>query len=316
MSTAREALWEYGVPCAELWRKVGESDMPIVLRGFIDESKGGEKIPKLFSLSCLIANNASWPFLEWDWVGILDRKNQKLRAEGRQAISRFHASDFSNSFNEFEGWESDEKKDFVSEMIGVFSRYNFHVYSYDMPLQLLVKEIPETSPNPVGFAYVLLLQIIMQDICRNTLKVYPDGIVSLHHDRNYQYDAALQDAFNTLIADSRFKCRKQFSYITSEGWEHCIPLQPADFFAYENYKEGLRKWDIKPRDRRVSLELFLGLDTVRGRGAGFTEKTLKQLKKNMERLDEKTKYDLLCNARIRQVRQRDGSTPKDSSQRD
>ena len=272
--------------------------MAMILRGFIDESYGGEAVPKVFSLSCMVANNSEWVFHEWHWVALLESKNEELRREGRQPISRFHSSDFSNSLNEFKGWTADEKRAFSQKIIEIFRKHPAHIYGYDLPLQRMVNEIPETNPNPVGFAYVFLLNLIMQAICDNTLKVYPEALITLHHDR-CRYDAALLEGFNHMRDDPTFTCRNRFLYITSESWEHCIPLQPADFLAYENYKESCRKWDIKPRDRRKSLEAFLDLSSISGRSAGFTGEGIKELKAIFERMDEHTKEILFSNARIR-----------------
>ena len=88
--------------------------MDVVLRGFIDESiDGKEVIPRVFNVSCLVANNSAWPYIEWDWVEVLDEKNKELEKQGRKRITRFHASDFSNSLGEFKGWDDpDEKKEF------------------------------------------------------------------------------------------------------------------------------------------------------------------------------------------------------------
>jgi hypothetical protein len=264
----------------------------------MDESYGSEVIPKLFSLSCLVGNSTAWPFFEWDWIGVIDWKNKQLEAQGRKQLSRYHASDCSSFKGDFDGWSEDERREFIGKLVPLFGKHGFHIYGYDVPLQLLVSEIPETASNPVGFAYVILLQLIMREICKNTLTIYPDAVISLHHDR-CRYDAVLQEAFNRMIMDENFecRCRNQFASITSEGWEHCIPLQPADFLAYENYKDGLRR--LEPRNRRKSLELLLDLDSISGRSLGFTAESIRILKRNIENMDNETKEILMRNARIK-----------------
>jgi hypothetical protein len=276
-------------------------EMPVILRGFIDESYGGEAVPKIFSLSCMVANNSEWVFHEWDWVSLLESTNTELESQGRPRISRFHASDFSNSLGEFRGWSKEEKVEFSQRLIAIFRKHPAHIYGYDIPLQLMVDEMPETKANPLGFAYTFLLSLVMRTIADNTLKVYPDALITLHHDR-CRYDAALLEMFNHLKDDPGFPHGNQFLYMTSEGWEHCIPLQPADFLAYENYKESARKLDLKPRDRRKSLEAFLDLESISGRSAGFTAESIKQLKPILEKMDEQTKAILYRETGVRQVR--------------
>jgi hypothetical protein len=43
------------------------------------------------------------------------------------------------------------------------------------------------------------------------------------------------------------------------NWENFTPLQPADFLAYENFKESLSI--LKPKDRRKSLKLLVEAET-------------------------------------------------------
>ena len=59
------------------------------------------------------------------------------------------------------------------------------------------------------------------------------------------------DGFNQQLADPAFEHRNSFTTFAPAGWENCIPLQPTDLVAYENFKDALRK--INPRERRISL---------------------------------------------------------------
>jgi hypothetical protein len=54
-----------------------------------------------------------------------------------------------------------------------------------------------------------------------------------------------------------------FTTIAPFGWEDCVPLQPADLVAYENFKDAMRK--VAPRDRRKALEVLVNLDSFGGR---------------------------------------------------
>jgi hypothetical protein len=264
--------------------------MDVVLRGFIDESiDGKEVIPRVFNVSCLVANNSAWPYIEWDWVEVLDEKNKELEKQGRKRITRFHASDFSNSLGEFKGWDDpDEKKEFVQQLVPIFGKHGIHTYGHDIPLQLLVSEIPETAVDPKGFAYAFLFELILRDICKNSLSVYPESIISLHHD-HCDYDAHLQTVFGNLVDDKTFPCAHKFASLTPERWQHCIPLQPADFVAYENFKEGMRRVVGAPARRRKSLEMFLDLDSISGRSEGLTLQGIRKLKQILYGMDDKTR---------------------------
>jgi len=161
-------------------------------------------------------------------------------------------------------------------------------------MQALVDEIPETKPNPRGFAYVLLLNHLMTAM-GGTLDLYPKDQIALIHDR-CGFDAALSEAFNHAKNDQTFKYRERFTTIDSMSWEECIHLQPADFLAYENFREAERRTTKRPRSK--ALELLLDLDSFRGRAIGFEREALRELRTVVDGLDESTKKTLFKNARI------------------
>lgn len=266
-----------------------------MLRGYIDESFNRD----LFNLSCLVSADGTWFWFVLDWLKWLGGKNASLKAQGRRQLSRYKAADCSSLVGEFAGWTKHEQIEFTQGLLGVFRRHPLHIISYSLNLAELIKEIPETKPNPVGFAYVLLLNFLMIEIGDYTLKKQPSAI-SLVHDR-CNYDAALLEAFDHLMDDLNFEYRESFTTISPMSWEHCVPLQPADLIAYENFKDAERRLKKKSRMRKT-LELLLELDSIGGRAKGFDEMSLRELKRIMDDLNEETKEVLMLNARIRKKR--------------
>jgi hypothetical protein len=268
-----------------------------VLRGFIDESHDGDNPPKVFELSCIVTSDAGCLFFDMEWGALLESKNEELRKQGRKEISRFHAADFNNYQGDFKDWTPDEQKDFSRRIVRVFERNPVHIHGWNMPLQLLVQEFPETKPNPIGFAYITLLTHMMEQIGDTTLSIYRQDAISLHHDR-CDYDAALQEQFVGLVAeDSSFQYRNRFASLTSESWQDCLLLQPADLIAYENFKESMRTHTN--RDRRGSLAAIIDLDAVSGRSKGFTQQGIREMKSIVDGLGEDAKKILFAAARIK-----------------
>lgn len=233
-----------------------------------------------------------------DWVKVLDQKNEQLKKEGRPPISRYHAADCSSLHGEFEGWTVDEQIEFSLKLFAVFAAHPVHIHSFDMPLQLLVQEIPETASNPSGFAYVILLAMLMDQIGQTTLSLYPSDVISLHHD-HCDYDGALADAFAQVLVEPPFKYKDRFTSITPEYWQHCVLLQPADMIAYENFKDGMRKHYPEGRKRRKSLDAIIDLDAVSGRASGIGVTGIRELKDIIDRLDKKTRNHMFKLARIK-----------------
>jgi hypothetical protein len=270
----------------------------LTLRGYIDESHDGATLPKLFNLTCIVGYGDLLPWFEMAWLNVLEKKNAQLAKQRRQSISRYHAADCSSLRGEFKGWSVEEQIEFSLQLFDVFRKHPLHIHSFDMPLQLLVQEIPETASNPVGFAYVILLVMLMDQVSKRTLSLYPNDYISLHHDR-CRYDGALADAFSDAVGDANFPNGERFLSIDSDSWQHSILLQPADMISYENFKEGMRNHFPEGRGRRKSLAALLDLDSISGRASGFNLGTIRELKATINKFDAATKKRLYDNARIK-----------------
>jgi hypothetical protein len=277
-----------------------ELNAVLMFRGYIDESYDPNPIPQVFTLSCIIGFDNMLPWFEMAWAKVLEEKNQQLKEQSRPPISRYHASNCSSLHGEFAGWSVDEQIEFSLKLFNVFRNHPIHIHAFDMPLQLLVQEIPETTENPVGFAYVILLFYLMQQISENTLSLYPDDQIRLHHDR-CDYDGALADAFGQVLDDPTFKRANQYASITPADWQNCVMLQPADLIAYENFKEGMQHYYPNPKikGRRKSLEAILDIDDIGARASGLGVDVIRQLKIQIDALDKKGRKRLFDAARIR-----------------
>lgn len=258
----------------------------MVFNGYIDESGNGD----IFALSCVFAQRTNWMWFMQDWQTTIDKKNAELRKSGRKEISRYHASDCNCLFGDFESWTRSEQIEFTKSLVKVFSKPSNHltVVSYALDLHELVEEIPETAPDPYGFAYSLLLKMVMVEI-GHMITEAPNGDtrevkVPLIYDR-CPYDGALLQAFNSLLADSTFRYPRLFTTIAPKGWEDCPNLQPADLLAYENFKESERRYYARDREMRRSLEALLELESFGGRAKHMDRNSIRTLK---ELMDERT----------------------------
>jgi hypothetical protein len=260
-----------------------------VFVGYIDESYDAE----FFTLACLVGSGSTWLFGEWDWKRCLEATNAHLAAQGRKSLSRYRGADCSGLKNEYAGWTKDEQIELTQRLLEVFRKHPMHILSYSLNLKELVNEIPDTKPNPIGFAYVLMLYHLMIEIGDYTLRNQPD-VISLIHDR-CDYDAPLAEAFNHMINDPNFAYKDSFVTIAPESWQYCIPLQFADFVAHANFDEVRRKKANKNRSKALSL--LLDLDSIGGRAKGITAQGLRELRKILD-ADEATKEILLATARV------------------
>jgi hypothetical protein len=130
-----------------------------------------------------------------------------------------------------------------------------------------------------GFVYGLLTKVLLNDLGKELCKGN-QNIIALIHDR-CPYDGCMAEAFNQMLDDPGFTYRKCFSTLAPMGWEHCIPLQPADLIAYENFKDACRQ--IFPRRRRKSLDLVIESDSFAGHSGFITREALVELRAQLER---------------------------------
>jgi hypothetical protein len=294
------AVHSYGVPICELWGVFGRRNFEqslfavLVLEGYIDEGFDHE----WFTLSCLIGWGSMWFHIENAFVYLLEKTNASLKAQGRRTISRYHATDCSNLKNEFSDWSVEEQIEFTKKIVQIFRRHPLVVVAFSLNLRELVEEIPETKPNPQGFAYVLLLYHLMVEIGNVVLSKpeYAEDRIALIHERS-DYDSPLLEAFNQMKEDDTFHYRERFTTIASMGWNDCVPLQLADFLAYENFKEA--QGTEANRRRRKSLEALLDLPSFAGRSKRLGRDWMQEYKKVFDAMDEGSKHLLLTTARIR-----------------
>lgn len=264
----------------------------MALYGYIDDSGAGD----ILTLSCLIGDSPAWVFLEFEWKEILAEKNKELIATGRKPISRYHATDCSNSKREFAGWKAQEDQiPFVKKLLGAIEKHKFDIVAHSINLKELAEFVPSSRKNPASFAHVMLLHYIMEGIQNGTLANHPDAVIGLIHDRG-RYDAVLKDAFEAKVDNPPFAAAGRFTSIWPESSEHCIPLQQADLVAYENYRESQR--DHAQRDMRKSLDWILNKGQVGGYLKGFNKEALIEFNECFVNLPQEIRKSFLEAARI------------------
>ena len=266
----------------------------MILRGYIDDSKD----TKTFNLTAVVGDGGTWFYMEQDWLNVIAEKNKILKSQGRKPISRYHATDCQFRYKEFKGWERTEKDEFCIQLFSVLEEYRLDVLGYSIDFKQLVEEIPETKPNPEGFAYIIALCFVMLEIGDFTLTRERDAVITLIHDR-CDYDAAMLEMSEAMLDDPGFPYRNRFCTLAPMGWEHCVPLQPADLMAYENFKESQRLVHRPEHKRRRSLEVILDRGQMGGRLRGFDRATLKLLRERINSMAPESREKLLATARIK-----------------
>jgi hypothetical protein len=91
---------------------------------------------------------------------------------------------------------------------------------------------------------------------------FPDDRVTIYYDRTREFGPLAKAAFDQFMKeDGVAHLSKYFVAMLPKGWEDCIPLQPADFLAYE----GMRRLDqhLQGSDAvRKALQALVGADVL------------------------------------------------------
>jgi hypothetical protein len=286
-------------------------DSILMFIGYIDDSGSTES--HLVTLSCLVGYAPTWQKVEQAWLDCLDKKNTQLKRAGRTEMRRYHAADCSQYYGDFKDWKPDEQREFTSCLIKVFQDYPLAVSSYTLNLKDLIAEFPEAKDDSYGataLAQIILFTHIVVFIADKVLSDprYVDDQITLIHDRS-DYNAVLAEAFKHLKNDESFIHRDRFTTISPMGWETCVPLQPADLIAYENFKIVER--EAAGVKRRKSMELILNLDSFAGRGVKLKPEAFKEIRR--KHTDESVRI-LFENARIRPSQQTNNKVAKHPEQ--
>ena len=137
----------------------------MLVRSYIDESSGPNRT---FALGCAIAKGTEWTWINRDWKKCLERKNRELKGEGRKCISRYHASDCDSRRGDFLGWNVPEKTRFVTELIGILTRYHMHFIGFTLDLTELRELFPQIDQRfAAKAAYGALAWLIFPEIAND-----------------------------------------------------------------------------------------------------------------------------------------------------
>ena len=262
----------------EVWNPLGMDGLFVFFRGYIDESYNQH----VFTLSCLLSTGKIWSEFARSWKFTIDSWNKKFKRQGRQTFARYHATDCSNFKREFANWTKDEQREFFADILKIFRRHQVDTVALSVNLDDFDKYFPEArkeaKPDFETFLYGMTTKFLIERIADRHCVKNPANKIALVHD-GCGYSGVMLDAFNHAKHDLNFAYGDCFTTFAASDWKHCIPLQPADLVAYENFKDAMRK--INPRDRRVSFEMLIDLDAFSGRAQSMDKEAILRLRKEM-----------------------------------
>ena len=239
-----------------------------VLDVYIDESYDED----VFVLSLCSAHPRTWRNFQIFWQAHLDGLNARLQALNRPAVSRYHATDCANRKREFADWTWEEQVAITAELIGVIQCCPLHCVS----MCVLLSDLREASAEVLGVpmaksslrkaAYMIAAQMAADPLVDYVHRLNPQAMFRFIYDQGPD-EAQLLDAVKHLqsVAAERFGA---IIYLTPQDSRYCLPLQLADFLAYESFKERRRE------EFRPNVPRNMSLRTLLADGLGYSLRTV------------------------------------------
>lgn len=240
----------------------------MLFKGYIDESYDQD----FFVLSCTISAGDVWTKFETEWKRCLEVKNAQLKEQGRQVLSRYHATDCQGKYGEFKGWSNDEQVDFTKSLLAALELVPIHSSAYTLVLSDVRDSYAARYKTPMSVdmvlqaAYTLTVPFCMESI-GSLLALHGDqSRITLFYDQ-CDHETMIHGAFNRYQRENTDHGH-MYSTIAALNSRECLPLQAADFIAYEFFKDRKNEELQSGRDQRKSLAALLK------QGAGVILKTI------------------------------------------
>jgi hypothetical protein len=204
-----------------------------VWHAYIDESYN----TKTFCVGGFLAPEDIWNGITHDWSERIECERRRSIKKGLQPISRYHATDCAGLKKEFDkkhGWDITRQINLTKRLCEILGKH--------LPTGLVVggglDDVQLYLPPDPAQAKILLYSMCFKTCLMHIAALMYDAVyepkVKIFYERG-EYDYLAEEAFEMLRQDNRsfFECLVS---IEAKGWEDCVPLQCADFMAYQGFQ--------------------------------------------------------------------------------
>lgn len=219
-----------------------------MLVGYFDES-GNHDSSRTFCIGGYVADSRDWLEFTRAW-------RSALREAG---VSCFHMADFENRRGEFQGWDNSKRISFLKELIAIIAsidvwgigtgvvRDDFNRVSAEM--------VPKSRLTPAWWhhPYLLAFQACVVEAANQVDHLPPSERVAFVFDQQAEFCGRAQLVHNGLQADEAWPRRHRVGSLEFKSKTDAIPLQAADFMAYELNKVLDHKLYDSTRQERRSM---------------------------------------------------------------
>jgi hypothetical protein len=187
-------------------------------------------------------------------------RESDLGQKGFPPISRYHATDCANlkrEFSEKNGWSVSRQIKLTKRICEILGSHLTIGIVIGGGLTDVRKYLAPGGDTPADFLYSTSFKMCLLEIAGLMYHYVIDARVKVFFERGV-FDHLATEAFEMVRKDSNPVYR---SIVSAEpkGWDECIPLQAADFMAYQGFQRV--DGSLKDKDRiRKSLQALIRTD--------------------------------------------------------
>lgn len=223
---------------------------------YLDESYN----TKTFCVGGFLARANVWEKITPAWSERIAYENRISAKKGFPPISRYHATDCANlkrEFSEKNGWDVNRQIKLTKRICEILASHLTIGIVIGGSLVDIQRYLVPGSDTPADFLYSTCFKVCLMEIAGLMYHYVVDPQVKVFYERG-KFNSYAIEAFEMLRKDPNPVYRSIVN-VEPKGWEDCIPLQAADFFAYE----GFQRVDgaFKGRDQiKRSLQALIRAD--------------------------------------------------------
>ncbi|MGO9229117.1 MAG: hypothetical protein ACLQKA_07895 [Bryobacteraceae bacterium] len=204
-----------------------------VWHAYLDESYNS----KTFCVGCFLARAADCDDIARSWSERLAYESRISANRGCSAISRYHASDCASlkrEFSEKNGWSIARQIRLTKRLSDILGGNRTTGIVVGGSIEDVQKHCGPGSDPPKELLYSLCFRMCLLGIVSLMRLRVVDARVRVFYERG-EFAGVAKESFDLTKDDQRpeYKC---LCSADAAGWEECVPLQAADFLAYEGFR--------------------------------------------------------------------------------
>ena len=195
-------------------------------------------------LAGFVSTPEQWSHFDRDWRSLLQEF---------QIPRYFHMADFESRFGVYEGWSNERRKEFIKKLTGIIRRRSIAGIAASCPAHNYEK-LKAGLPK-VAFQTPFTM---CMGVCWRLLGEWADNrdhaeVVATICETGTEGEGEILTMHGQFINDEKIQRQYRLGPLAFDTKEGALPLQAADFFAYETYKR-MNEVVTGGRRRRKSIE--------------------------------------------------------------